>query len=182
MAQSAPNTLILAADEASLYLQATTDAVWAPTGQTPSVRVHPDRDLVHFYGTLNLLTGQEVASREPHMNSDASARHLEQLLATYPDVPILLFWDRAPWHRGAAVHQVLADNPRLEVLFFPPATPELNPQEHVWKAVRSAVSHNHTQTSLTKLAEDFEEHLTATTFEYSFLAKFNYVHLCDSFN
>jgi hypothetical protein len=39
IAQTAPETLILAEDEASLYLQATTTAVWAARGQTPMVRV-----------------------------------------------------------------------------------------------------------------------------------------------
>ena len=31
---------------------------------------------------------------------------------------------------------VLAANPRLEIVQFPVAAPELNPQEHVWKATR----------------------------------------------
>ena len=171
----------MAEDEASLYLQATTQAVWAPKGQTPCVRVHPGREMTHFYGTLNLRTGQEVAQREAVMNSEATARHLEKLLDTYPEVPLLLLWDRAPWHRGAAVAQVLEANPRLEVLCFPTATPDLNPQEHVWKTVRSAFSHNHTETQLPTLAEQFEQHLTDTAFAYSFLEKFDFVNLCARF-
>jgi hypothetical protein len=51
LAQTAPETVILAEDEASLYLQATTMAVWAPRGQTPLVRVHPNRDKVSFWVT-----------------------------------------------------------------------------------------------------------------------------------
>ena len=35
IAQTAPQTVILAEDEAALYLQATTMAAWAPPGQTP---------------------------------------------------------------------------------------------------------------------------------------------------
>jgi hypothetical protein len=34
-AQAAPDTVIVAADEASLYLQATLQVVWAPRGETP---------------------------------------------------------------------------------------------------------------------------------------------------
>jgi transposase len=181
VAQKAPETIVLAEDEASVYLQATTQAVWAPKGQTPCVRVHPGRELTHFYGTLNLLTGAEVAQSESVMNSEASARHLEKLLTTYPAAPLLLLWDRAPWHRGAAVAQVLAANPRLEVMFFPTAAPELNPQEHVWKTVRRAISHNHNETQLPQLAQRFEEYLTDTAFEYSFLEKFDFVNLCDRF-
>ena len=66
-------------------------------------------------------------------------------------------------------------------MFFPTATPDLNPQEHVWKAVRTAISHNHAETKLRKLAERFEQHLTDTTFDYAFLEKFDFVNLCARF-
>lgn len=182
IAQTAPQTVILAEDEASLYLQATTTAVWAPRGQTPLVRVHPNRDKVCFYGTLNLHTGQEVSSQEPTMNSEATARHLNKVLNTYPDVPILLLWDRARWHGGDAVRAVLEVNPRLEVMRFPTATPELNPQEMVWKATRAAISHNHDQRKLTSLADRFTDHLASTTFCYSLLEKYDHGRICAMFN
>ena len=92
--------MILAEDEAILYLQLTTMAVWAPRGQTPVVRAHPGREKVNIYGTLNLDTGQEIVTQTSTMNSEASAWHLEQVLDAKPDVPILLPWDRAPGTEG----------------------------------------------------------------------------------
>jgi len=148
VAQEAPDTVFLAEDEAGLYLQATTCYVWAPTGQTPIARADPGRAKTNFYGTLNLQTGQEIAMRSDIMNAEVSAQHLEMLLEANPDVPIILFWDRAPWHRGKPIDKVLEENPRLEILFFPTASPDLNPQEHVWKAVRKDVSHNHLEARL----------------------------------
>lgn len=171
----------MAEDEASVYLQATVQSVWSPKGQTPVVRIHPGREQTHFYGTLNLLTGEEIARTEPVMNSEATARHIEQILQHYPDVPLLMLWDRAPWHRGAAVQEILAAHPRFESLFLPTASPDLNPQEHVWKTVRAAISHNHEVTRLDTLAEQFEEHLANTTFSYSFLEKYDFENLCDRF-
>jgi transposase len=50
------------------------------------------------------------------------------------------------------------------------AAPELNPQEHVWKAMREAVRYNHTAAELSTLAGRFAGHLTDTTFPTSFLA------------
>jgi transposase len=104
------------------------------------VRLHPGREHVHFYGTLNLHTGQEIAIRTTEMNGQVTAQYLELLLQTFPDVPIVLLWDRAPWHYGQAIRDVLAANPRLEVIYLPVAAPDLNPQEHVWKATRQAIS------------------------------------------
>jgi transposase len=173
-AQDAPQTVILTEDEASLYLQATCQMVWAPQGQTPCVRVDPSRTKTNFYGSLNLQTGEEVVLRANEMNSATTAEYLMQILETYPAVPILLLWDRAPWHRGQAIDQVVRANPRLEMLWYPVAAPELNPQEQVWKATRRAVSHNHSQPRLEPLADQFENHLLTTRFGASFLDQYGY--------
>lgn len=174
MAQERPATVFLAEDEAGLYLQATTCYVWSPSGQTPIVRADPGRAMTHFYGTLNLQTGQEIAMRSDLMNAEVSAQHLEMLLEAHPEVPIVLFWDRAPWHRGQPIDTVLEEHPRLEIIFFPTASPDLNPQEHVWKAVRKAVSHNHLETRLPELADRFLGKLNTSTFKSSFLDKYGY--------
>jgi len=174
MAQESPQTAILAQDEATLYLQATLRAVWASRGQTPVIGVHPGREKVNFYGALNLRTGQEIAMQAPAMTSDSAAQHLKQVLDTVPDVPILLLWDHAPWHYGPSVREVVEANPRLEVMYFPVAAPDLNPQEQVWKATRHAVSHNHLGRRLPDLAVRFEDHPSTTTFESSFLDRYGF--------
>lgn len=173
-AQERPETVFLAEDEAWMYLQATTMYVWSPRGQTPVVRIDPGRKKAGFYGTLDLHTGQEIVTRSEVFNSQVTAQHLQQVLDTYPGRPIVFFWDRAPWHHGEPIRQLLADNPRLEVIEFPVATPELNPQEQVWKQTRRAVSHNHIIPKLPALADKFEQHLIANTFASSFLDHYGY--------
>ena len=168
----------LAGDEAGLYLQATTCHVWSPTGQPPVVRADPGRAKTNFYGTLNLQTGQEIAMRSDLMNAEVSAQHLELILETNPDTPILLFWDRAPWHRGKPIDKILEEHPRLEILFFPTASLDLNLQEQVWKAVRKQVSHNHLEARLPELADRFLNNLNSTTFTSSFLEKYGYAVIC----
>jgi len=130
--------------------------------------------MTHFYGTLNLQTGEETVLRSDIMKAEVSALHLQQLLAAYPEVPLLLLWDRAPWHQGPAIQSVLEANPRLQIMWLPAASPDLNPQEHVWKATRKAVSHNHNRAKLSELAEVFQTHLTNTCFPCSLLDKFAY--------
>lgn len=166
--------MILTEDEASRYLQATTQSVWSVQGQTPTVRVDPSRSKTNFYGTLNLQSGEELLLRAEQLNSATTAFYLNCVLETYPDVPILYFWDRAPWHRGAAIERVLQANPRLEIIWYPVASPELNPQEQVWKAARRQVSHNHTQAQLDPLADQFEKYLSNTRFASSFLDSYGY--------
>lgn len=141
-------------------------------GQTPVVRVSPQRDHVHFYGAVNLPTGHEFALPMPEMTSQTCALFLNDLLICYPEQPILLLWDRATWHKGEAVKQVLADNPRLDTVFFPPACPHLNPQEHVWSQARASISHNHLFATFSQLKSAFLDFLSATLFPFNWLAKY----------
>ena len=174
--------MILSEDEAWMYLQATTMNAWSPCGQTPIIRVDPGRNKAGFYGTLDLKTGHEVVTRSPVFNAEVSAQHLQQVLDAFPGRPILFFWDRAPWHRGQPIRRLLAAHPRLEIIEYPVAAPELNPQEQVWKQTRRAVSHNHITPKLPQLADDFERHLLATTFESSFLDRYGYNLVCPFLN
>ena len=155
-------------------MQASLERVWAVRGQTPIVRRHAGRDSTHFYGTLNVHTGQETVMRSKTMTSEATALHLNQVLTTYPDQPILLIWDRAPWHFGVAVNATLAAHPRLEVMYYPAASPDLNPQEHVWKDARHHVTHNHAMKTLKELADAIETYLLSHRFSCSLLHTLDY--------
>ena len=130
------------------------------------------------YGSLNLLTGAEVVTRTTVMKAETTALHIQQVLAANPDKPVLMLIDRAPWHHGPAIDALLAGNPRLELMYFPTAAPDLNPQEHVWKAARENVSHNHLAAKLGQLATDFETYLTTTKFANPLLANHDYHRIC----
>jgi transposase len=177
--QDHPDGQIVAADEMSLYLQATVTRQWAARGQTPVVRVSGQRDHVHFYGALNLCNGHEFALPRSEMTSVETAAFLRDLFACYPHQPILLLWDRANWHKGQPVVDVLAAHPHVETVFFPPASPDLNPQEHVWSLARANVSHNHTLPDLPSLRDAFLRYLAATPFRFDWLAKYAPPILCE---
>src|SRR5215207_2058640 len=164
----------MAGDEASLYLQATLQVVWAAKGETPVVKVDPGRDNLHFYGALNLQTGQEIVMRTQIMKTVTSVLFLLKLVLAYPNQKILLLWDRAPWHHGPALRDFLSTHSQLEIFYFPPASPDLNPQEHVWKDARDHISHNHTINKLADLADKFEDHLTSNTFPCPLLEQHGY--------
>jgi transposase len=116
------------------------------------------------------------------MNAETTSLHLLQILDAVPDVPLVMFLDRAPWHRGQPIRDLLAAHPRLELVYLPVAAPDLNPQERVWKAVRRAVSHNHCHSHLDDLADRFEQHLRDNTFACSMLDRYGFNALRPRFN
>lgn len=168
--QDHPDGVILALDQMSLYFQATLTRVWSPVGQTPIVSVHPQRESVHFYGALNLRDGREVALPVSEANAEMTTNFVMILLLLYPQ-PILLLLDRASWHFGQ-VTTLFEQTDRLQVIYFPPACPDLNPQEHVWERARDAISHNHTYRHFQSLIDDFETYLNETLFSTNFMAAF----------
>src|SRR5438067_3461504 len=93
--------------------------------------VKPQREHQHFYGALNLNTGQELALSLPELSAEATIHFLEHVLTCLPTQSILLLMDRAPWHKAHTVQEFIAQQSRLDVMYFPPACPDLNPQEHV---------------------------------------------------
>jgi len=165
--QDHPNGVILALDEMSLYFQATLTRVWAPLGQPPIIHVHPQRDGIQFYGALNLCDGREVALPALETTAHMTTNFLMILLMLYPQ-PMLPLLDRAPWHRGELT-TLIDQADRLQVVYFPPACPQLNPQEHVWECTRDAISHNHTYRQFQPLIEQFETYLNDTVFSTDFM-------------
>ena len=154
-----------------MYLQATTMAVWAPRGQTPVVQVDPGRSKIGFYATLDLRTGAELVMRSMEFNASVTSRHLQQILDAFPQRPILLLWDRAPWHKGKARAFVEA-HPQFDMLYFPPGCPDLNPQQHVWKQTREAVGHLCDYRHIADLRRAFQTHLENTLFHFDWLDKY----------
>jgi hypothetical protein len=94
---------------------------------------------------------------------------LKKIRKLYPTQKILLLWDQAGWHRGSTTQEFIKADGKIETLYFPTATPEENPQEHVWKAGRSQISHNTFMQNIDVTTNIFVEYLNTTTFPYSFL-------------
>ncbi len=102
-------------------------------------------------------------------NMHISADVLRQLRNQYPHKKILLFWDNAGWHKGSAVVNFLQHDGNIDIINFPPYSPEENPQEKVWKAARKNISHNRLIDDLSKTSQNFLNFLNNTFFPYSLL-------------
>ncbi|MBI3458886.1 transposase [Candidatus Azambacteria bacterium] len=58
---------------------------------------------------------------------------------------------------------------KIETVYFPPYSPEENPQEHVWKNGRALVTNNKFIENIDETANEFKKYLKKTMFHYSFL-------------
>lgn len=174
-----PDTVILASDEMILSTQTTWQKVWIPEGEYPKVKVSNTRKNKSIYGFLNVKTGREHSFVTEKQNMFITRRVLQRIRLIYPKQKnkgnklegkkILLFWDGPGWHRGSQVTDYIQKDGNIQIIFFPPYSPEENPQEHVWKEGRSKITHNKFIRDLDQTAKDFVTYLNSTRFDYSLL-------------
>jgi transposase len=90
------------------------------------------------------LTGRTHHHISPKLGKEAFARFLRRLLRYYRGKRLLVIHDRAAQHKGRPIDTVVQDAERRLILMPQPAySPELNPQERMWKWLRRVVTHNH---------------------------------------
>lgn len=162
------NWVVLAADETFLKFQATLTAVWNCRGKQPKIYIIGERKIKSFYGALNVRTGKHYVHMCARQNQKETVKFLKLIFRQIPGKRILLLWDNAPWHRGKILRKFLCSTNRLEIMTFPAYSPELNPEERVWKQTRKQVSHNHTDYNFERLARKFRGYLQRTHFRTNF--------------
>lgn len=166
------DTVILAGDEMVLTTATTVQKVWLPRGEYPKVEVRTGTRLRrHVYGFLNLKTGEEHAYKTLYQTMYVSKEILEKIRARYPKKKVALFWDNAGWHKGSVVKEYLKQDGNMKIVWFPRYAPDENPQENVWKAGRSAVTHNEYISDIDQATDALVRFLNKTVFTYSFLGK-----------
>jgi transposase len=161
------NTILLAGDEMILTTETTIQRIWLPEGEYPKIEVSTGgRKRRSVYGFLNLKTGEETAFKTEYQNMFVTREVLQKVRATHPNQKILLLWDSAGWHKGSVVQEYLKQDGDIEVLHFPRYAPEENPQEHVWKSGRSAVTHNRYIEDIDAATNELVKYFNQTKFNY----------------
>jgi transposase len=128
-----------AQDEHRLGLLPVRRRVWAPKGQRPTARVERHYAWLYVYGFVRPNTGQSWWGLLPTVSTAA----MSVALATFArdegidgDHRAVVVLDRAGWHTGRKL--VLPEG--IDVIFLPPASPELQPAERLWALLDEPVA------------------------------------------
>jgi transposase len=131
-------------DEATVRRHPTLTAQWCLVDEVPEVPTGDDHGKVHVYGAVAPLTGRTYYHVSSKLGQEEFAQFLRHLLAYHPGRRLLVIHDRGAQHKGAAVEGVAREaQGRLLLQALPAYSPELNPQERIWKWLRRVVTHNH---------------------------------------
>ncbi len=118
--------------------------MWSLKGQQPEIFTYGGRLRQHLIGTVDPLAGKVHIAFSDSLKALQFQHFLEGLLARYKDAgKVLLVLDNARAHHSKALEPFLTANKnKLELLFLPPYSPNMNPMEWFWKFLRNQVTHN----------------------------------------
>ena len=165
--------MVLVEDECRVERESGLQKIWYQRGRYPDIKVDQQKEAISYYGALNVKTGKCHIRDTDWQNSVETVQFLLRLERIYQGKKVLLIWDGAPWHRGK-VKEYLAIGEKkwqLELMYFPPYSPDMNPQEQVWKEGRKHTTHNQEKTFKEK-TWNFFNYIRKTKFKTNFLEEY----------
>jgi transposase len=129
-------------DEMTLATQSAVGRTWSREGQPPGHKTFGRQKGVKAFGAVS---GEGLFRYRVQLSyfSRESFRAFLVAFRRSTDGYLMLIVDGAPYHKGGAIEDFVQD-PRneMELYLLPSYSPELNPQEHVWKVFRKQFAHN----------------------------------------
>jgi transposase len=140
-------------DEMTLATQSTVQRTWARVGQPPQCRTFGRYKGVKAFGAVSGRGGFRYRVQLDYFSQETFRAFLMAFRAS-TDGYLIFILDGAPYHKGEAITDFVED-PRNEMglYYLPGYSPELNPQEHVWKVFRKQHTHNRCFTSTAETLE-----------------------------
>jgi len=128
---------IFFADESGVRTDHHAGTTWAPVGQTPTVIATGERKSIGMISAVSPRGELHFDLFYGTMNAVLFIEFCKKLLHDCPS-PVFLIVDGSPVHTARATREyVESTEGQLRLFFLPPYSPELNPDEWVWKNVKN---------------------------------------------
>lgn len=142
--------VVLAEDETDLLLFPPLRASWSPLGQPQLVLLSGWNKKCTLFGAVNLRTGTRLALPRERGRSDDFQALLQLIHHRYRGWRPVLLLDSDTSHTAAA-SQDLADCYDIDLEWLPKRSPQLNPMDHLWRAVKGDVLANYQYETLDEM-------------------------------
>lgn len=139
-----------AADEEILFIDAVhpehnTMAAygWIKKGQKRCLKTNSGRQRLNLHGAINIETMAVTVIESNTVNADSTIELLETLSQQYfLSSKLHIILDNARYHYSSKVKVYLEHNRRINLVFLPAYSPELNLIERVWRYFKKHVLYN----------------------------------------
>jgi len=134
---------ILFQDESMIRDYQAIQKSWFEKGKQRIIPTYGKHHGVKLLGILNYETGEVFCQEEEQYNAKVFLSFLKKVVEKYPTGRIVMILDNARIHHAKLIQPFLEENSdRLELMFLPPYSPNLNLIEGLWKWLKNDVINN----------------------------------------
>lgn len=119
-------------DEGRFGLLGTPRRCWAPAGVRPVVGARLERKYIYAFTAVSPHDGVVDSLVLPWVSAEMMSMFLGEVAKRHADEFVVMVMDQAGWHIAGDL--TVPEN--MRVVLLPPYSPELNPAEHIWEALR----------------------------------------------
>lgn len=124
-------------DSSHPQYQSTTDYGWIKKGKEMLLKNHGNRGRVNISGGVDIDTGQVIVDFPEKVNSETTIATLKNIELCYPKSEVIhVVLDNARVHKSKIVRKFLLTS-KINLVFLPPYSPNLNIMERIWRLLRS---------------------------------------------
>ena len=135
--------LLLFGDEARFAQWGSLSYTWSPVGEQPTVKTTGKRKAYKVFGLIDFFNGRLFYQAvEGRFNSDSYIAFLKTVLKQTTQ-RLFLVQDGARYHTSKQTRQFFQEHAsRLNVFQLPSYSPDYNPIEFLWRALKRRTTHN----------------------------------------
>jgi transposase len=156
----ADNMRLFSQDESRFGLLPITRRRITLSGVKPISPVQFQFESYYLYGAAEPRTGESFFLELPNLNAQCFQVYLDEFSKAYADSFNVMLLDRGKFHQA----QSLKVPHNVALVFLPPYSPELNPIERLWEAIKAEMA-NELHTSMEALVERVASILNSYTKE-----------------
>jgi transposase len=116
---------------------------WIKTGQEKELKANCGRQRLNINGAINIETLEPTTGFYDTINADSTMDLFYKIEAKHPDAEtIYIIADNARYYHACLLKDHL-EGTKIQLLYLPPYSPNLNLIERYWKFFKKTVMHNH---------------------------------------
>ena len=115
---------------------------WLKKGKQQSIKSNTGRQRININGAYDIENHHVIIREDESINAQSTIALLEQMLKKQPLGMLYIVLDNARYYRSKLVKEFLDENTRINLMFLPPYSPNLNIIERLWKYFKKKTVYN----------------------------------------
>lgn len=115
---------------------------WIKKGTEKELKANTGRERININGAYDIENHTLVFHEDESVNAQSTIALFDKMQANQAEGKINIIADNARYYRSKLVSQYLENNTRIQLIFLPPYSPNLNLIERLWRFFKRKITYN----------------------------------------